>query len=209
MNDIKEQHVCISKSNIKLGMIPSVSLPPIVTCSPNACKFCGKKCYARKMCKLRPSVKESYENNLDILLNDKEKFWREVGGSMALTTYFRFFVSGDIYDKDFLENMVLCAKKNKHCNILCFTKKYSLVNEYLEHHRLPKNLKIVFSAWKGLEMPNPYKLPTAEVMYKDGTSTAEEGKKYIYCSGNCSECISENRNCWNLKKGEGVIFAEH
>ena len=209
MNDIKEQHVCISKSNIKLGMIPSVSLPPIVTCSPNACKFCGKKCYARKMCKLRPSVKESYENNLDILLNDKEKFWREVSGSIALTTYFRFFVSGDIYDKDFLENMVLCAKKNKHCNILCFTKKYSLVNEYLEHHRLPKNLKIVFSAWKGLEMPNPYKLPTAEVMYKNGTSTAVEGKKYIYCSGNCSECISEKRSCWNLKKGEGVIFAEH
>ena len=68
----KEKHVCISNSNIKLGMIPSVSLPPIVTCSPNACKFCGKKCYARKMCKLRPSVKESYENNLDILLNDKE-----------------------------------------------------------------------------------------------------------------------------------------
>ena len=209
MNDIKEQHVCISKSNIKLGMIPSVSLPPIVTCSPLACKFCGKKCYARKMCKLRRSVKESYENNLDILLNDKEKFWREVSGSIALTTYFRFFVSGDIYDKDFLENMVLCAKKNKHCNILCFTKKYFLVNEYLEHHRLPKNLNIVFSAWKGLEMPNPYKLPTAEVMYKDGTSTAEEGKKYIYCSGNCSECISENRSCWNLKKGEGVIFAEH
>lgn len=209
MNDIKEQHVCISKSNIKLGMIPSVSLPPVVTCSPLACKFCGKKCYARKMCKLRPTVKESYDNNLDILMNDKELFWREVEGSIKLTTYFRFFVSGDIYDKDFLENMVLCARKNKHCNILCFTKKYSLVNEYLKHHRLPKNLNIVFSAWKGLEMPNPFNLPTAEVMYKDGTSTAEEGKKYIYCSGNCSECISEKRSCWNLKKGEGVIFAEH
>jgi hypothetical protein len=83
------------------------------------------------------------------------------------------------------------------------------VNEYLEYHRLPKNLNIVFSAWKGLEMPNPFNLPTAEVMYKDGTSTAEEGKKYIYCSGNCSECISEKRSCWNLKKREGVIFAEH
>ena len=205
----KEKHVVISKGNIKLGQIQSVSLPPIVTCSSLACKFCGKKCYARKICKLRPSVKESYENNLDILMNDKEKFWREVEGSIKLTTYFRFFVSGDIYDKDFLENMVLCARKNKHCNILCFTKKYSLVNEYLEHHRLPKNLNIVFSAWKGLEMPNPFNLPTAEVMYKDGTSTAEEGKKYIYCSGNCSECISEKRSCWNLKKGEGVIFAEH
>ena len=205
----KEKHVVISKGNIKMGQIQSVSLPPVVTCSSLACKFCGKKCYARKMCKLRPTVKESYDNNLDILMNDKELFWREVEGSIKLTTYFRFFVSGDIYDKDFLENMVLCARKNKHCNILCFTKKYSLVNEYLEHHRLPKNLNIVFSAWKGLDMPNPFNLPTAEVMYKDGTSTAEEGKKYIYCSGNCSECISEKRSCWNLKKGEGVIFAEH
>ena len=205
----KEKHVVISKGNIKMGQIQSVSLPPIVTCSELACKFCGKKCYARKICKLRRTVKESYDNNLDILMNDKELFWREVEGSIKLTTYFRFFVSGDIYDKDFLENMVLCARKNKHCNILCFTKKYSLVNEYLEHHRLPKNLNIVFSAWKGLEMPNLFNLPTAEVMYKDGTSTAEEGKKYIYCSGNCSECISEKRSCWNLKKGEGVIFAEH
>jgi len=205
----KEKHVVISKGNIKMGQIQSVSLPPIVTCSTLACKFCGKKCYARKICKLRPTVKESYDNNLDILMNDKELFWREVEGSIKLTTYFRFFVSGDIYDKDFLENMVLCARKNKHCSILCFTKKYSLVNEYLEHHRLPKNLNIVFSAWKGLDMPNPFNLPTAEVMYKDGTSTAEEGKKYIYCSGNCSECISEKRSCWNLKKGEGVIFAEH
>lgn len=205
----KEKHVVISKGNIKLGMIQSVSLPPVVTCSSLACKFCGKKCYARKICKLRPTVKESYDNNLDILLNDKELFWREVEGSIKLTTYFRFGVSGDIYDKDFLENMVLCARKNKHCNILCFTKKYSLVNEYLKHHRLPKNLNIVFSAWKGLEMPNPFNLPTAEVMYKDGTSTAEEGKKYMYCPGNCSECISEKRSCWNLRKGEGVIFAEH
>ena len=205
----KEKHVVISKGNIKMGQIQSVSLPPIVTCSSLACKFCGKKCYARKICKLRRTVKESYDNNLDILMNDKELFWREVEGSIKLTTYFRFFVSGDIYDKDFLENMVLCARKNKHCNILCFTKKYSLVNEYLEHHRLLKNLNIVFSAWKGLEMPNPFNLPTAEVMYKDGTSTAEEGKKYMYCPGNCSECISEKRSCWNLKKGEGVIFAEH
>ena len=205
----KEKHVVISKGNVKMGQIQSVSLPPIVTCSSLACKFCGKKCYARKMCKLRPTVKESYDNNLDILLNNKELFWREVEGSIKLTTYFRFFVSGDIYDKDFLENMVMCARKNKHCNILCFTKKYSLVNEYLKHHRLPKNLNIVFSAWKGLEMPNPFNLPTAEVMYKDGTSTAEEGKKYMYCPGNCSECISEKRSCWNLRKGEGVIFAEH
>lgn len=207
MNDIKEQHVCISKSNIKLGMIPSVSLPPIVTCSSLACKFCGKKCYARKICKFRRRVKESYDNNLDILLNDKEKFWREVDGSIKWTSYFRFFVSGDIYDKDFLENMVWCARKNKHCQILCFTKKYSLVNEYLEYHSLPKNLHLIFSVWKGLECPNPNNLPEAHVLYKDGTTTAKDGAKY--CSGNCMDCVTETKNCWTLKRGEQILFKEH
>ena len=179
MNDIKEQHVCISKSNIKLGMIPSVSLPPIVTCSPEASKFCGKKCYARKICKLRPTVKESYENNLDILLNDKE----------------------------YLERMVDVARKNKHCQILCFTKKYTLVNSYLTKHRLPKNLHLIFSVWKGLECFNPNNLPEAHVFYKDGTTTAKDGAKY--CSGNCTECATENKNCWTLKRGEQILFKEH
>ena len=140
-------------------------------------------------------------------MNDKEKFWREVNGAVAITTYFRFFVSGDIYDKDFLENMVLCAKKNKQCNILCFTKKYSLVNEYLEHHRLPKNLNIVFSAWKGLEMNNQHNLPEAHVMYKDRTTTAKDGAKW--CSGNCAECCVNNKGCWVLKRGEQILFKEH
>ena len=203
----KEKHVCISKSNIKLDMIPSVSLPPIVTCSPEACKFCGKKCYARKMCKYRPTVKESYDNNLDILLNDKEKFWREVDGSIKLTTYFRFGVSGDIYDADYLERMVEVARRNKHCQILCFTKKYTLVNSYLAKHRLPKNLHLIFSVWKGLECDNPNNLPEAHVFYKDGTTTASDGAKY--CSGNCTECATENKNCWTLKKGEQILFKEH
>ena len=203
----KEKHVCISKSNIKLGIIPSVSLPPIVTCSPNACNFCGKKCYARKMCKLRPSVKESYDNNFDILMNDKELFWREVNAAVALTAYFRFHVSGDILNVEYLERMVDVARKNKHCQILCFTKKYTLVNSYLTKHRLPKNLHFIFSVWKGLECFNPNNLPEAHILYKDGTTTAKNGAKY--CSGNCTECAVENKNCWTLKRGEQILFKEH
>ena len=132
----KEKHVVISKGNIKMGQIQSVSLPPIITCSSLACKFCGKKCYARKICKLRRTVKESYDNNLDILMNDKELFWREVNAAVALTTYFRFHVAGDIFNAEYLERMVDVARKNKHCQILCFTKKYTLVNSYLFSEQL-------------------------------------------------------------------------
>ena len=204
---MNETHVSISRGNIKMGMIPSVSLPPVVTCAPEACKYCGKKCYAKKICKLRPSVKDSYERNLDILLNDKAKFWREVNAAVAITSFFRFHVAGDILNAEYLENMVAIAKTNKHCQILCFTKKYTLVNSYLEKHRLPKNLHLVFSVWKGLDCFNPYNLPEAHVFYKDGTTTASDGAKY--CSGNCTDCAVENKNCWTLQKGEQIIFKEH
>ena len=54
-----EQHVSISRGNVKMGAIPSVSLPPIITCSKEACKHCGKKCYALKIARLRPK-RESF-----------------------------------------------------------------------------------------------------------------------------------------------------
>ena len=203
----KEKHVVISKGNIKLGNVSSVSLPPIISCAPNACKFCGVKCYAIKMCKLRPTVKESYDNNLDILLTENEKYWREVNAAVAVSAYFRFHVAGDIYDADYLENMVKVARANKHCTILCFTKKYYLVNSYLKSHRLPKNLKIVFSVWKGFACNNKFNLPEAHIIYKDGTTTASDGAKY--CNGNCTDCCVNNKGCWVMKKGEQIIFKEH
>ena len=135
-----ELHVSISRGNVKMGAIPSVSLPPIITCSPEACKCCGKKCYAAKIARLRKTVRDAYQRNLDILKSDPDKFWREVNAAVSVTRFFRFGVSGDIYDKDYFENMVKVAKNNKHCEILCFTKKYWIVNEYLNEHKLPKNL---------------------------------------------------------------------
>ena len=203
----KELHVSISRGNSKMGAIPSLSLPPFVSCSPAACKLCVKKCYARRIVARRKTVKEAYEKNLYILQNEPEKFWREVDGALAMATHFRFGVSGDIYNADYFEHMVELTRKNKHCEVLCFTKQYDIVNNYLKHHKLPKNLHLIFSAWKDLEMPNPYNLPEAHVMFRDGTTTASDGAKL--CTGNCFECSIEKRNCWSLKKHEQILFREH
>ncbi len=208
MNDI-ESHVSISRGNAKMGSIPSVSLPALITCSPEACKCCGKKCYALRISRLRPkTVGAAYKRNLDILKSDPEKFWREVNAAVSVTRFFRFAVSGDIYDKDYLENMVKIAKKNKHCQLLCFTKKFAICNEWLsEHKSFHKNLHIIFSGWKGITIDNPFNLPEAHVFYRDGTTTAKDGARY--CSGNCYECAITNDNCWSLKNGEQIIFKEH
>ena len=203
----KELHVSISHGNAKMGAIPSVSLPPIKSCSLAACELCGKKCYVRRIIARRKTVRDAYERNWYLLENEPDKFWREVSGAITMSTHFRFAVSGDIPNADYLNHIVELARKHKHCEILCFTKQFDIVNKFLENHRLPKNLHLVFSAWKGLEMNNPFNLPEAHVLYRDGTTTAKDGAKW--CSNNCYECAVDNSNCWSLHKGEQIIFKEH
>lgn len=206
--DAQELHVSISRGNSKMGAVPSVSLPPIKTCSPEAVKHCGKKCYVKRyVMRRQKTVGTAYERNLYLLQNEPEKFWREVNAAVAMNTHFRFGVSGDMPDVYYLANMAEIASNNSHCEILCFTKQYTVVNSYLSARTLPDNLHIIFSAWKGLSMQNPHNLPEAHVFFKDGTTTAKDGARY--CSGNCYECAVNNTNCWSLKKGEQIIFKEH
>ena len=104
--------------------------------------------------------------------------------------------------------MVEVAGRNSHCEILCFTKKYELVNTLLEDiKKLPDNLHIIFSGWVGLEMVNPFSLPEAHVRYRDGTTTASDSA--VECGGNCTECAKTDGGCWSLKNGEQVVFHEH
>ena len=197
--------VKISKGNSKLGAIPSVSLPSVVTC--RQCE-CNTKCYARKLERIRPNVAKAYKNNLDVLNEDPETYWREVKAAVMLSRFFRFHVSGDILNLEYLIQMVEIARENPHCEILCFTKKYEIVNMYLNTFgKLPQNLHMIFSGWIGLEMANPFNLPEAHVRYRDGSTTAREDA--IECGGNCTECAMTEGGCWTLKNGEQVVFNEH
>lgn len=197
--------VKISPGNSKLGAIPSVSLPSVVTCG--TCN-CQKKCYARKVERLRPAVARAYRHNLEILQRDKETYWREIEATIMMSRFFRFHVSGDIPDIDYLRHMVDISVRNQHCQILCFTKRYEFVNHYLEDSGIfPDNLHMIFSAWVGLDLVNPFSLPVAHVRYRDGTTTASENA--LECGGNCSDCAVTEGGCWSLKGGEEVVFNEH
>ena len=197
-------NVKISPGNTKMGKIPSVSLPAIKTC--RACA-CHTKCYAHRLEKLRPTVRNAYQNNLDLYMSDPDTYWREVEAAVMTSRYFRFHVSGDIPDESYFRNMVRVASRNPHCDILCFTKKYEIVNDFLETKPLPANLHVVFSGWVGLPMDNPHALPEAHVLYRDGTTTARADA--MHCGGNCTECAITDSGCWTLKRGEQIIFNEH
>lgn len=210
-----EEHVCISKGNTKMGSLQSVSLPSIITC--RKCE-CNTKCYARKIERLRPNVAKSYQRNLRILQEDPEKYWREVEAAIMVSRFFRFHVSGDIINLDYLYKMIEIAERHKHTEILCFTKQYEIINQAIDDYReicedalvedvIPKNLHIIFSGWPGLNMINPYEFPEAHVKFKDGSTTAN-ANAYL-CGGNCTECAMAGCGCWSLKSGEQIVFDEH
>ncbi len=199
-------NIKISNGNTKMGTIPSVSLPAGITCRSD-CE-CQKKCYAKKLERLRKTVRDAYQHNYDLLNQDSNTYWREVEASIMMSRFFRFHVSGDIPDCVYFAHMIEIAERNKHCEILCFTKKFDIVNQHLDMGgTIPANLHIIFSGWKDLKMDNPYLLPEAHVRYRDGYTTASGNAKE--CGGNCTECAITDGGCWTLKNGEQVVFNEH
>ena len=199
--------VSISKGNNKMGAIPSVSLPPVKTCPQGA--PCVKKCYAAKLCRIYPTVKQAYQNNYNILNTEPAIYWAQVRAAIATTKYFRFHVAGDIPNAAYFAEMVTTAKQNPDTKILAFTKQYNIVNNYIDDFgALPENLKIIFSRWSpdwDITIHNPHGLPMSAVIFK-GSNNIQYDK---ICGGNCTECACRGVGCWELKNGETIAFYEH
>jgi hypothetical protein len=199
--------VNISIANSKLGArIPSVNLPPVLSCNPNA--PCAPECYACKARFLLPNVKNTLAENW-ALWNENPAAY-EAGVQMAAekAEFFRWHSAGDIPSPAYLQMMVRIAESTPRCTFLAFTKQYGIVNSYLTEHALPENLRIVFSAWDGWPLDNPNNLPVAYVRLKKGNVDAipENAQK---CPKYCGDCVHSGKSCWHLQKGEAVVFDEH
>lgn len=197
----------ISVSNTKLGAgIPSVNLPPFLSCNPDA--PCFKLCYANKGRFNFPNVKNTLAENW-ALWNENPAAY-EVGIQMAAekAEFFRWHSTGDIPSPEYLQMMVRIAESTPRCTFLAFTKQYGIINAYLAEHALPENLRIVFSAWDGWPLDNPYNLPVAYVRLKKGNvdPIPENAQK---CPKYCGDCVHSGKSCWHLQKGEAVVFDEH
>lgn len=198
----------ISLTNSKLGdKIPSLNLPTTICRSDAPCK---KQCYANKGTWLYKNVQQSLQNNLNEFLEDKEKFFNDIihwiNNEDVTYKFFRWFSSGDIVNYDFLMGMIRVAIESPNTKFLCFTKKFNLVNTFLDFNDLPKNLKIVFSGWdKNFNVENPHNLPTTWVNFKDQSKNADIPEFAIPCKGLCKTC----KACWSLEKGQSVYFDQH
>lgn len=187
-----------------MGAIPSVSLPACITCNPNA--PCFKLCYAAKIERLYSNTRNAYARNLDILNADPRAYWVQVKAAAITARFFRYHVSGDIPNADYLINMVKTARDLPGTHFLAFTKQYPIVNDYLNNGgTIPDNLKIIFSNWGAWKCENPHSLPTCEVILK-GSEPAPDWK---ICGGNCTECACRGIGCWEVKNGETIAIYQH
>lgn len=200
-------HVHISRSISKLGAdIPSVNLPPVATCRADA--PCRSKCYARKGRFAFQRNKSLLRRNLDLWQQDPLRFEMDVLLAANPSRFFRWHSAGDIPCASYLSMMVNVAEKCPNTKFLCFTKKFEIVNDYLNIHRsFPENLCVVFSAWGEFLPPNPHKLPVAYVRFKHQQTDIPPSA--FSCSGYCGECCATGHSCWELKSGESVVFNEH
>lgn len=197
----------ISNTVSKLGNIPTVNLPAVVTCRPGA--PCTKGCYACKGNFIFANVQKSLQANLYCWQTSPDVYRSTVELAAMQNRFFRWHSSGDIPDESYLRMMFDVAETVPTCKFLAFTKRVEWVNSLLDVRTKPKNLSIVLSAWGNWIPDNPHNLPIAYVHLRSG-----EGASFIpadakSCSGACYKCVSGDQNCWALKSGESVVFNQH
>jgi len=207
---MKYNSINITLNNSKLGgFIPSLDLPPVVTCRKGA--PCIKNCYARHGAFLYPSKVASMQSNLDAFNADQNAFFNDIISFLnnrdIAFRFWRWFGAGDIVNADFFNGCVYVAQQCPETRFLMFTKKFEIVNDFIKNGGvIPSNLRVVFSGWdKTFKINNPYKLPCAYVELKDKNKCANIPEFAIPCEGSCATC----KACWSLQKAQSVYFKQH
>lgn len=196
----------ISEGNSKLGRkLPNFSLPPGVTCRPWACEGCWLEgCYAQKFYNMYPNVRKAWDHNYqEITLGGQEDFRRNMIGWLRekKPAMFRIHVGGDFFSQAYLDSWKLIGAACEDTLLLAFTKAYDL-----DYSATPSNLKIIWSIWPTIELPDRWEdYPTAWL--------AEDERRpegyHLVCPNNCSEDVCDYK-CWTTVRADlPVIFKKH
>lgn len=205
----KSNEISMGNRNSKTGIACLNLAFPTCVCRDDA--PCKEKCYANKGCQQMASVQAAYYRNLRLYNDDANLFFEQMYYKVKFSGLpkVRLFDSGDFPNYEFLEKLVDLCKKTPQVKYMAFTKKYELVNEYIDKNGdLPQNLNIILSAWDKLwDVPNPHNLGVAYVDFSDKRLNAEFPKNAFMCPGRESTC-SACGACWN-KKLKAVVFKQH
>lgn len=205
----KSDKISMSNGNSKTGAACLNLAFPVDTCRTDA--PCKDGCYACKGTQQFANVQAAYHRNLRLYNTDPDDFFEQVLYKVKSSGLpkVRLFDSGDFPSYDFLVRLVDLCKKTPETKYMAFTKKYELINEYIDKNgNLPDNLNIMLSAWdKSWAVPNPHGLGMAYVDFKDKERNTDIPNNAFVCpgrDGTCSACGA----CWS-KKLKAVVFLEH
>lgn len=203
----KEKAITISNGNKKVGYIKSFSLAPLCSCDRLAPCYNEKKCYYLKMSEYRTTVSKSALKNSYLLLKYPDLVYNQILEQAQTQLFFRWFVGGDIPNAKFFSDFIIkIAKQCPRTSFLLFTKKYSIINNYLDNGGvIPDNLKIIFSFWQNFRCDNKHNLPVNEFVAKG--ESPRQG--WLECGGNCQACGVCGLGCWSLKSGDVMYIREH
>lgn len=196
--------VHISEGNTKMGPVPSVSLPPGLSCKSGV--PCLKGCYAKKLLAMRPSWAKVLQRNWELWTTNPEKYMLGVADYLKLKEpkMFRWHVAGDIPDQSYLSWMWSIAVARYKTKFLVFTKRQDLIRATTKKDLYLPNFKIVLSMWPGLR--NNKSLPQPRAWMLDPKNPdpriPADAKE---CDGNCNNC----GYCWGIMPGQSVVFRKH
>lgn len=201
--------ISMSNNNSKTGKACLNLAFPLITCRPDA--PCREGCYAGKGCQQIAVVQGAYYRNLRLYYDDPDNFFEQIYCKIKFSGLpkVRWYDSGDIPDAEFFNRMVELCKRTPDVKHMAFTKKYEIVNEYIDKNgKLPDNLNVLFSAWhKMWYIPNPHGFGIAYIDFNDKSLNPEFPKNIFVCPGRESTC-SACGVCFN-KKVKAVLFHQH
>lgn len=194
----------VSTSNSKLNC-GSWSLPTskckVGSKLKNNPKSVCSKCYASRMEKFRSKTEKSYSDNYDKYILSPKKNWIDCmlylidnSCKKLKTSYFRWFVGGDLQDSDMLFRIIEIANNRPKINFWMPTKESNLIMR--NYINIPQNLCIRISA--PLINPNSIKIYPSNI----NTCTTYD-KKSLYIYG--FECPSTQRD--KIKRKESTCKA--
>ena len=218
---VTSEYLHVSMGNSKTGEgVINFNFPIEYTCTHFCHCYLDGACYASGGCYSYASNQAGYSENLNFYLDSTviqmvNAFQLVINATGC--KLWRYFTCGDIPDSRFLLVMDMLAHDNPDVKFWTYTKKYALVNRYIDKvGKLSDNLTIIFSHWLNddgtyFPMDNRHNMPTSEFIPLGKEQLVETVTHVCPCSNPdiVATCATCDHPCYDLKPGESMALLEH